>query len=86
MCDILGTPVASMPQHDVRWRLIVARGKVSQIDNLAHYTKRKQADELDRKNPYYLSTLTNHKNTERGVVTGDFERKQYSEWVEQAFD
>ena len=42
--------------------------------------------ELDRKNPYHLSPLTNHKDTQRGVVTGGFERKQYSERVEQAFD
>ncbi len=30
--------------------------------------------------------MTNHQNTQRGVVTGGFERKQYSERVEQAFD
>jgi hypothetical protein len=59
---------------------------VSRTENLARYTERKQAGELDRKNPYHLSPLTNHKNTERGVVTGGFERKQYSERVEQAFD
>jgi hypothetical protein len=59
---------------------------VSRTENLARYTERKQAGELDRKNPYHLSPLTNHKNTERGVVTGGFERKQYSERVEQTFD
>jgi hypothetical protein len=42
--------------------------------------------EFERKNPYHLSPLTNHKDTQRGVVTGGFERKQYSERVEQAFD
>ena len=59
---------------------------VSRTENLARYTERKQAGELERKNPYHLSPLTNHKNTERGVVTGGFERKQYSERVERAFD
>ncbi|RPD43583.1 hypothetical protein DNI29_23485 [Hymenobacter sediminis] len=59
---------------------------VSRTENLSRYTERKQTGELDRKNPYHLSPLTNHKNTERGVVTGGFERKQYSERVEQAFD
>jgi hypothetical protein len=59
---------------------------VSRTENLARYAERKQAGELDRKNPYHLSPLTNHKNTQRGVVTGGFERKQYSERVEQAFD
>jgi hypothetical protein len=59
---------------------------VSRTENLARYNERKLAGELDRKNPYHLSPLTNHKNTQRGVVTGGFERKQYSERVEQAFD
>lgn len=59
---------------------------VSRTENLARYTERKRAGELERKNPYHLSPLTNHKNTQRGVVTGGFERKQYSERVEQAFD
>jgi hypothetical protein len=59
---------------------------VSRTENLARYNERKQAGELDRKNPYHLSPLTNHKDTQRGVVTGGFERKQYSERVEQAFD
>jgi len=59
---------------------------VSRTENLARYAERKQAGELERKNPYHLSPLTNHKNTQRGVVTGGFERKQYSERVEQAFD
>ncbi|MCC3155216.1 DUF5712 family protein [Hymenobacter sp. BT770] len=59
---------------------------VSRTENLARYTERKQAGELERKNPYHLSPLTNHKDTQRGVVTGGFARKQYSERVEQAFD
>lgn len=59
---------------------------VSRTENLARYNERKQAGELERKNPYHLSPLTNHKNTQRGVVTGGFERRQYSERVEQAFD
>ncbi|WP_210522060.1 DUF5712 family protein [Hymenobacter terricola] len=59
---------------------------VSRTENLARYNERKRAGELERKNPYHLSPLTNHKNTQRGVVTGGFERKQYSERVEQAFD
>ncbi len=59
---------------------------VSRTENLARYTERKQAGELDRKNPYHLSPLTNHKNTERGAVIGGFERRQFSERAEQAFD
>ena len=59
---------------------------VSRTENLTRYNERKRAGELERKNPYHLSPLTNHKNTQRGVVTGGFERKQYSERVEQAFD
>ena len=59
---------------------------VSRTENLARYNERKRTGELERKNPYHLSPLTNHKNTQRGVVTGGFERKQYSERVEQAFD
>ena len=59
---------------------------VSRTENLVRYTERKQAGELERKNPYHLSPLTNHKDTQRGVVTGGFERKQYSERVEQTFD
>ena len=59
---------------------------VSRTENLARYTERKKSGELDRKNPYHLSPLTNHKDTQRGVVQGGFERKQYSERVERAFD
>ena len=59
---------------------------VSRTENLARFNERRQAGELDRKNPYHLSPLTNHRNTECRVVTGGFERKQYSERVEQAFD
>jgi hypothetical protein len=59
---------------------------VSRTENLARYTERKNLGEVERKNPYHLSPLTNHKDTQRGVVTGGFERKQYSERVEQAFD
>lgn len=59
---------------------------VSRTENLTSYNERKQSGELDRKNPYHLSPLTNHKDTQRGPVTGGFERKQYSERVEQAFD
>ena len=59
---------------------------VSRTENMARYTERKKSGELDRKNPYHLSPLTNHKDTQRGVVRGGFERKQYSERTEQAFD
>jgi hypothetical protein len=59
---------------------------VSRTENLARYAERKKSGEMARKNPYHLSPLTNHKNTERGVVIGGFERRQYSERVEQAFD
>lgn len=37
-------------------------------------------------NPCRLSPLINHQHTQRGAVTGGFERKQYSELVEQALD
>ena len=59
---------------------------VSRTENLARYAERKKSGELDRKNPYHLSPLTNHKDTQRGVVQGGFERKQYSERAERAFD
>ena len=59
---------------------------VSRTENLARYAERKKSGELDRKKPYHLSPLTNHKDTQRGVVKGGFERKQYSERAEQAFD
>jgi hypothetical protein len=59
---------------------------VSRTENLARYTERKKSGELDRKNPYHLSPLTNHKHTQRGVVQGGFERRQFSERVEQTFD
>lgn len=59
---------------------------VSRTENLARYGERKKTEEIERKNPYHLSPLTNHKDTQRGVVKGGFERKQYSERVEQAFD
>ena len=59
---------------------------VSRTENLARYAERKKSGEVARKNPYHLSPLTNHKNTARGVVMGGFERRQYSERVEQAFD
>jgi hypothetical protein len=59
---------------------------VSRTENLARYAERKKSGEVERKNPYHLSPLTNHKDTQRGVVMGGFERKQYSERVEQAFD
>ena len=59
---------------------------VSRTENLARYAERQQAGELTRKNPYHLSPLTNHKDTQRGVVRGGFERRQFSERVEQAFD
>ena len=59
---------------------------VSRTENLARYTQRQQAGQVERKNPYHLSPLTNHKDTQRGAVQGGFERRQFSERVEQAFD
>jgi hypothetical protein len=59
---------------------------VSRTENLARYNEAKKSGEHQRKNPYHLSPLTNHKDTQRGVVRGGFERKQYSERAEQAFD
>lgn len=59
---------------------------VSRTENLKTY-RQDLADGLhDRKNPYHLSPLTNHKGTTKGVVLGGFERNGFSQRVEQRFD
>ena len=59
---------------------------VSRTENLREY-KQGLADGLhERKNPYHLSPLTNHKGTTKGVVLGGFERNGFSQRVEQCFD
>ena len=59
---------------------------VSRTENLKTY-RQDLADGLhNRKNPYHLSPLTNHKGTTKGVVLGGFERNGFSQRVEQRFD
>jgi hypothetical protein len=59
---------------------------VSRTENLREY-KQGLSDSLhERKNPYHLSPLTNHKATSKGVVLGGFERNGFSQRVEQCFD
>ena len=59
---------------------------VSRTENLREY-KQGLAESLhERKNPYHLSPLTNHKATSKGVVLGGFERNGFSQRVEQCFD
>lgn len=59
---------------------------VSRTENLARYQERKQAGELDRKNPLKLSPATHHRNTSQGAVKGGFDRTAFKQAAEQAFD
>jgi hypothetical protein len=59
---------------------------VSRTENLKQYRQGLEAGLHERKNPYHLSPLTNHKDTTRGVVKGGFERNAFSQRVEQSFD
>lgn len=59
---------------------------VSRTENLRQYAEGKASGQHDRKNPYHLSPMTNHKATTKGVVTGGFERNGFSQRTEQAFD
>jgi hypothetical protein len=59
-----------------KWLLVAASYQVSRIENLARYTERKRAGELDWRNPHQLSSPIKHQNTECEVVTGGFERGQ----------
>jgi len=59
---------------------------VSRTENLKTYRQDLSAGLHERKNPYHLSPLTNHKSTTKGVVLGGFERNSFSQRVEQRFD
>jgi hypothetical protein len=59
---------------------------VSRTENLKTYRQGLTEGLHERKNPYHLSPLTNHKGTTKGVVLGGFERNGFSQRVEQCFD
>lgn len=59
---------------------------VSRTENLREYKQGLAEGLHERKNPYHLSPLTNHKSTTKGVVLGGFERNSFSQRVEQCFD
>lgn len=59
---------------------------VSRTENLRQYQDGKKTGQHQRKNPYHLSPLTNHRATTKGVVTGGFERNGFSQRTEQSFD
>jgi hypothetical protein len=59
---------------------------VSRTENLKTYRQDLAEGLHERKNPYHLSPLTNHKGTTKGVVLGGFERNSFSQRVEQRFD
>jgi hypothetical protein len=59
---------------------------VSRTENLREYVEGKKNGQHQRKNPYHLSPLTNHKATTKGPVVGGFERNSFSQRTEQTFD
>lgn len=59
---------------------------VSRTENLQEYIEGKKNEQHQRKNPYHLSPLTNHKATTKGPVVGGFERNSFSQRTEQTFD
>lgn len=59
---------------------------VSRTENLREYVEGKKNELHQRKNPYHLSPLTNHKATTKGPVVGGFERNGFSQRTEQTFD
>lgn len=59
---------------------------VSRTENLREYVEGKKNGQHERKNPYHLSPLTNHKATTKGPVVGGFERNRFSQATEQTFD
>lgn len=59
---------------------------VSRTENLRQYVEGKKSEQHQRKNPYHLSPLTNHKATTKGPVIGGFERNSFSQRTEQTFD
>ncbi|RYC66217.1 DUF5712 family protein [Spirosoma sordidisoli] len=59
---------------------------VSRTENLREYVEGKKNGLHERKNPYHLSPMTNHKATTKGAVIGGFERNSFSQRAEQTFD
>ena len=59
---------------------------VSRTENLRAYVEGKKNELHQRKNPYHLSPLTNHKATTKGPVVGGFERNGFSQRTEETFD
>jgi hypothetical protein len=59
---------------------------VSRTENLTRYQERKQAGEVNRKNPLKLSPATHHRNTSQGAVKGGFDRTAFKQAAEQTFD
>lgn len=59
---------------------------VSRTENLRAYVEGKKNEQHQRKNPYHLSPLTNHKATTKGPVVGGFERNKFAQASERAFD
>jgi hypothetical protein len=59
---------------------------VSRTENLRQYAEGKAQGQHERKNPYHLSPMTNHKATTKGVVVGGFERNGFSQRTETCFD
>jgi hypothetical protein len=59
---------------------------VSRTEDLARYQARKQAGELERKNPLKLSPATHHRHTSQGAVRGGFDRTAFKEAAEATFD
>lgn len=59
---------------------------VSRTESLREYVEGKKNELHERKNPYHLSPLTNHKATTKGPVVGGFERNNFSQRTEQTFD
>jgi hypothetical protein len=59
---------------------------VSRTENLQTYAIGKKNGYHQRKNPFHLSPLTNHKATAKGPVTGGFERNAFALASERAFD
>lgn len=59
---------------------------VSRTEHLRVYTEGKKNARHERKNPYHLSPMTNHKATSKGPVVGGFERNGFSQRTEESFD
>lgn len=59
---------------------------VSRTENLQTYTAGRKNGQHERKNPFHLSPLTNHKATTKGPVVGGFERNAFAQASERTFD